>query len=104
MFEYQAPEYIQHFIKEALQEDLGYGDHTSLATVPASATGSASLLVKDTGVLAGVELAKAIFSINAVKGIEFGSGFKSSKHKFPRRAYDSRVVSISTTFTIYSRR
>ena len=62
MFEYQAPEYIQHFIKEALQEDLGDGDHTSLATVPASATGSASLLVKDTGVLAGVELAKAIFN------------------------------------------
>jgi len=61
MFEYQAPEYIQHFIKEAFQEDLGDGDHTSLATVPASATGSASLLVKDTGVLAGVELAKAIF-------------------------------------------
>jgi len=61
MFEYQAPEYIQHFIKEALHEDLGDGDHTSLATVPASATGSASLLVKDTGVLAGVELAKAIF-------------------------------------------
>ena len=62
MFEYQAPEYIQHFIKEALQEDLGDGDHTSLATVPAFATGSASLLVKDTGVLAGVELAKAIFN------------------------------------------
>ena len=62
MFEYQAPENIQHFIKEALQEDLGDGDHTSLATVPASATGSASLLVKDTGVLAGVELAKAIFT------------------------------------------
>ena len=62
MFEYQAPEYIQHFIKEALQEDLGDGDHTSLATVPASATGSASLLVKDSGGLAGVELANAIFN------------------------------------------
>ncbi len=61
MFEYQAPEHIQHFIQEALKEDLGDGDHTSLATVPASATGSANLLVKDTGVLAGVELAKAIF-------------------------------------------
>jgi nicotinate-nucleotide pyrophosphorylase (carboxylating) len=44
-----------------LKEDLGDGDHTSLATVPASATGSANLLVKDTGVLAGVELAKVIF-------------------------------------------
>lgn len=63
MFEYQAPEHIQHFIQEALKEDLGDGDHTSLATVPASATGSANLLVKDTGVLAGVELAKAIFHV-----------------------------------------
>jgi len=62
MFEYQAPEHIQHFIQEALKEDLGDGDHTSLATVPASATGSANLLVKDSGVLAGVELAKAIFN------------------------------------------
>jgi nicotinate-nucleotide pyrophosphorylase (carboxylating) len=61
MFEYQAPEHIQHFIQEALKEDLGDGDHTSLATVPASATGSANLLVKDSGVLAGVELSKAIF-------------------------------------------
>jgi nicotinate-nucleotide pyrophosphorylase (carboxylating) len=61
MFEYQAPEHIQHFIQEALKEDLGDGDHTSLATVPASATGSANLLVKDSGLLAGVELSKAIF-------------------------------------------
>lgn len=61
MFEYQAPEHIQHFIQEALKEDLGDGDHTSLATIPASTTGSATLIVKDAGVLAGVELAKAIF-------------------------------------------
>ena len=61
MFEYQAPEHIQHFIQEALKEDLGDGDHTSLATVPAATTGSACLMVKDTGVLAGVELSKAIF-------------------------------------------
>jgi nicotinate-nucleotide pyrophosphorylase (carboxylating) len=61
MFEYQATEHIQHFIQEALNEDLGDGDHTSLATVPVNAMGSASLWVKDTGVLAGVELAKAIF-------------------------------------------
>lgn len=61
MFAYQAPEHIQHFIQEALKEDLGDGDHTSLATVPFSAMGTAQLLVKDTGVLAGVELAAAIF-------------------------------------------
>jgi nicotinate-nucleotide pyrophosphorylase (carboxylating) len=40
---------------------MGDGDHTSLSTVPATATGTAELKVKDRGVLAGVELALAIF-------------------------------------------
>jgi nicotinate-nucleotide pyrophosphorylase (carboxylating) len=49
------------FIKHALKEDLGEGDHTSLATIPAAAKGRARLLVKDKGIVAGVELAKVIF-------------------------------------------
>ncbi|MGK0137574.1 MAG: nicotinate-nucleotide pyrophosphorylase (carboxylating), partial [Algoriphagus sp.] len=48
------------FIQAALIEDIGDGDHTSLSTVPAEARGKAKLLVKDDGILAGVELAKAI--------------------------------------------
>ena len=54
---------ITKFIKAALAEDVGDGDHTSLATVPAEATGKAKLLLKDEGTLAGVELAKMIFKI-----------------------------------------
>lgn len=46
----------------ALREDIGDGDHTSLATIPAEARGSARLLVKQEGILAGVELAGAIAS------------------------------------------
>lgn len=61
MFNYLEPSYIQAFIQAALQEDIGDGDHTSLSTVPADARGTAQLLVKDRGVLAGVELAQAIF-------------------------------------------
>lgn len=49
------------FIKNALHEDVQDGDHTSLACVPKEAVGKAKLLVKDDGVLAGVELAKKIF-------------------------------------------
>jgi len=45
----------------ALIEDVGDGDHTSLACVPKSGTGKARLLIKDKGILAGVELAKIIF-------------------------------------------
>jgi nicotinate-nucleotide pyrophosphorylase (carboxylating) len=52
---------IHSFITNALAEDVGDGDHTSLATIPDNTTGKAKLLVKDTGILAGVELAEEIF-------------------------------------------
>jgi nicotinate-nucleotide pyrophosphorylase (carboxylating) len=56
-------QYIDQFIESSLKEDVGDGDHTSLATIPAGKTGKAKLLVKDNGVLAGVELAEEIFRI-----------------------------------------
>lgn len=52
---------IDAIIDLALKEDIGDGDHSALACVPESATGHAKLLIKDTGILAGVELAKKIF-------------------------------------------
>jgi nicotinate-nucleotide pyrophosphorylase (carboxylating) len=52
---------IHHFIINALAEDVGDGDHTSLATIPDGTAGKAKLLVKDQGILAGVELAVEIF-------------------------------------------
>jgi nicotinate-nucleotide pyrophosphorylase (carboxylating) len=52
---------ITRFIEQALLEDVGSGDHTSLASIPAQSTNKAHLLVKDKGLLAGVELAKHIF-------------------------------------------
>ena len=51
----------QHFISNALAEDVGDGDHTSLATIPGNTIGKAHLLAKDNGILAGVELALEIF-------------------------------------------
>lgn len=51
---------IDAFIEAALHEDIGDGDHTALACIPESATGQAQLLVKDQGVLAGVEMARRI--------------------------------------------
>jgi nicotinate-nucleotide pyrophosphorylase (carboxylating) len=56
-------EYVDQFIISALKEDVGDGDHTSLATIPAGTIGKAKLLVKDNGVLAGVELAAEIFRV-----------------------------------------
>ena len=52
---------IDQFILNSLNEDVGDGDHTSLATIPAGTQGKAKLLVKDEGILAGVELAVEIF-------------------------------------------
>ena len=52
---------IDEIIENALREDIGEGDHSSLSCVPKNATGTAKLLIKEEGVLAGVELAERIF-------------------------------------------
>ncbi len=49
-------------ISNAVREDVGDGDHSSLACIPSSAIGKAKLLVKDEGIIAGVEFAKMIFN------------------------------------------
>jgi nicotinate-nucleotide pyrophosphorylase (carboxylating) len=53
---------IDEIIDAALTEDIGDGDHTSDACIPVSAQGKAKLLVKEDGIIAGVELAQRIFS------------------------------------------
>lgn len=52
---------LQLLITNAIREDVGPGDYSSLACIPDSAHGQAKLLVKDQGIIAGVELAKMIF-------------------------------------------
>ena len=52
---------LDKFIQDALREDIGPGDHTSLSTIPSIARNKASLIIKEAGILAGVELAKKIF-------------------------------------------
>jgi nicotinate-nucleotide pyrophosphorylase (carboxylating) len=49
---------LQILIANAIREDVGDGDHSSLVCIPASAEGKAKLLVKDDGIIAGVEFAK----------------------------------------------
>lgn len=53
---------LRNLIKNALIEDVGDGDHSSLASVPADVQGKAQLIIKDEGILAGVELAEMIFA------------------------------------------
>ena len=53
-------DYFKWFIENSLNEDIGSGDHTSNASIPENEVSSAELLVKDNGIIAGVELAKMI--------------------------------------------
>jgi len=52
---------IEIIIANAVREDVGPGDHSSLACIPENAFGKAKLLVKDKGVLAGIEFARLVF-------------------------------------------
>ena len=53
---------LELIISNAIREDVGDGDHSSLACIPKEAKGKAKLLVKEAGIIAGVEMAKRIFS------------------------------------------
>ena len=74
---------LKIIITNAIREDIGEGDHTSLSCIPSDAKGKAKLLVKDKGIIAGVEFAKMIFKaidanlevetfINDGEKVEFG--------------------------------
>jgi nicotinate-nucleotide pyrophosphorylase (carboxylating) len=60
--EIQFQKELQLLISNAIREDVGDGDHSSLACIPETARGEAKLLVKDNGIIAGVEFAKMIFN------------------------------------------
>jgi nicotinate-nucleotide pyrophosphorylase (carboxylating) len=54
-------ERLEHLIKEALQEDVGNGDHSTLSCIPADKMGKAVLKIKQSGILAGMAVAEKIF-------------------------------------------
>lgn len=52
---------IDEIIENALLEDIGDGDHTSLSCIPNGSSGKAKLLVKEEGIIAGIEIARKVF-------------------------------------------
>lgn len=56
-------EKLQHLITEALNEDIGDGDHSSLSCIPAGERGKAVLKIKQDGILAGVTVAEKVFKL-----------------------------------------
>jgi len=59
--DYLTEEAIDRFIETALHEDIGDGDHSTLSAVPADTDRQARLIIKDNGILAGIEMAVRIF-------------------------------------------
>jgi nicotinate-nucleotide pyrophosphorylase (carboxylating) len=60
---YITDKFLESFVKAALREDVGDGDHSSLASIRADATSRAKLLVKEPCTIAGIELSISIFKI-----------------------------------------
>lgn len=58
---YITEDRLSEFIQSAFKEDVGEGDHSTLAVIPPEATGKAQLLIKEDGIIAGLTLAKKIF-------------------------------------------
>jgi nicotinate-nucleotide pyrophosphorylase (carboxylating) len=54
---------VDEIIQNALKEDIGDGDHTTLATIPVKLKGKARLLIKENGILAGLNVAEKVFNM-----------------------------------------
>jgi nicotinate-nucleotide pyrophosphorylase (carboxylating) len=54
---------LHEFILRSIEEDIGEGDYSSIACIPENAGGKAKLLIKETGILAGVRIAEQVFSV-----------------------------------------
>lgn len=70
--DYVTKEFVDSFISQAIKEDIGEGDHSSLSTIPMELLGKAKLKIKETGIIAGLDLAIEIFNkIDDQLAIEF---------------------------------
>lgn len=81
---------LEHLVDEALKEDVGDGDHSTLSSIPADATGKAVLKIKQDGILAGMEVAKKIFSY-----IEPGSVFTAYKKDGDKMKYGEKAFEVA---------
>ncbi len=80
-------EILASFIESAIKEDVGDGDHSSLACIPSTAVGKVQLIVKEDGILAGVDIAYLVFkrldsTITFEKYIEDGTPVKKGDIAF----------------------
>lgn len=79
---YITEERLNEFIRSAFKEDVGEGDHSTLAAIPPNAIGKAQLIIKEDGIIAGLSLAKKIFhhfdtSLNVILLLKDGQKVKN---------------------------
>ncbi|HQV86327.1 MAG TPA: carboxylating nicotinate-nucleotide diphosphorylase [Chitinophagaceae bacterium] len=85
-------EQLHHLIDEALKEDVGDGDHSTLSCIPAGAKGKAVLKIKQGGVLAGMQVALKIFSYK-----EPASVFTSFKEDGEEMKYGEKAFEVEAS-------
>jgi nicotinate-nucleotide pyrophosphorylase (carboxylating) len=83
---------LYHLVDEALKEDVGDGDHSSLSCIPADAKGKAELKIKQDGILAGIEVAKKIFEYK-----EQGSVFSAFKRDGDKMVFGEKAFEVEAS-------
>ena len=83
---------LYHLVDEALKEDVGDGDHSSLSCIPADARGKAVLKIKQDGILAGMEIAKKIFAYK-----EPGSVFSAYKKDGDKMIFGEKAFEVEAS-------
>ncbi len=89
---------IQSFIASALAEDIGEGDHSSLGAIPKDTQSKARLLIKDDGIIAGLELSEKIFhQVDALLKVEYfkrdGESIKKGEVAFEVKGRAQSILS-----------
>jgi nicotinate-nucleotide pyrophosphorylase (carboxylating) len=89
---------IDEIIEKALAEDIGDGDHTSRATIPSEKRGKARLIIKEEGILAGIDIARKVFEkvdpeIKFIKYLDDGTRVKKGDVAFEVEGYSRSLLS-----------
>ncbi len=100
---------IDELIRLALQEDIGDGDHSSFSTIPNSAEGEAKLLIKENGIIAGIDIAEKVLqhvdaSIKMTKLLSDGDKIKSGDIAFTLQGNSISILTAERTLLNYMQR
>jgi len=85
-------EQLQHLVDEALKEDIGNGDHSTLSCITADAKGKAVLKIKQDGILAGMQVAKKIFSYKEPSSVFTPFKKDGDDMKFGEKAFEVEAL------------